>query len=106
MAWTSTGGENRLSDAFPVVHDSHLKLPLVIPDQHLNPPDPRVTKRIAQRLARDLVNLIPDNGREVHRLSFHDYAKRGNILSGLIRAARFCVVRAIANTVLGCRALH
>ena len=79
MAGPSMSVENRLIDALAIVHDSQPKLALVIADCHVDPPSLGVTKRVAQRLARDVVNLIPDDRREAPRFSFYAQAKLGTV---------------------------
>ena len=67
-----------------MVHDSEPKLPWVIPEFHFDRLGLRVPEGILQRLAGDMINLVPDQWREVPALPFDVHTKLGTTGAGVI----------------------
>jgi hypothetical protein len=79
-----TGAQNRRGNPLSVVDDAQFKTLWVIPQFHFNPPCLRVRERIAQRLAGNMVNFVPDKRRQVPGFPFDLHSKLGTIRAGLI----------------------
>src|SRR5262245_33687456 len=60
----------RRVDALAIVSYSHLQLPIVVADCHVDPARACVAKRITQRLAGDPVDIVPEDRVEIARPAF------------------------------------
>src|SRR6266550_1216815 len=63
----------------PVIPDPQPEMPLVIPNFHFDPLRLRVLEGIAQRLARNPVDFVPQDRMKVPWRSFHLHTKLGSI---------------------------
>jgi hypothetical protein len=75
MSW-SRAIQHRPGDALAVVTNAQLKLALVVAELHFNPASASVPERIAQRLAPDPIDVVPDDRTERTRLAVDRHVER------------------------------
>src|SRR5262245_14658335 len=84
-------------DALPVVAHAHLKLLVVVPYRDFDVARAGVSERIAQRLARDAVDVVAENGMEIPGRAFdgdvHDHRGRVRLI-GLVGRRELSAERA------------
>ena len=83
MTSLAAGFEHLGINAAPVVANAQAKLARIIDDFHFDPPGQRVPEGIAERLAGNPVDFVPDQRWKISRFSFHLHRKLSAICAAL-----------------------
>jgi len=75
VSFTTLTGENRRVNAFSIIPHPQPELFAVVPDFDLDLPCPRVAERVPQRFGSNLVDLVPEDGVQIPRLTLNGDAE-------------------------------